>query len=83
MWYVLNMNKGHKIYLEDCASVSGLCPRKNNLSEFSVLFEFIAKFLKKLNSCTPFLIANLSCILEHTVLPEHFAKALMPRSLFL
>lgn len=33
--------------LEDCTGVFGSCPRKNNLSEFCVLVEFSAKFLKK------------------------------------
>lgn len=44
---------------------SGLCTKKNNLSEFCVLFEFSAKFMKKFNSCTPFLFEDHSSAHEH------------------
>lgn len=53
------------------------------MPEFCMLFEFSAKFLKKLNSCTPWLVENPSHVLEHTVLPEHLSKTLMPKSLSL
>lgn len=82
-WYVLNVSKGHKM-LEDCASVFGLCPRKNHLSEFCILLEFSAKFLKKLSSCTPWLFENPSCILGHNILSclnIFQRKTLMPKSL--